>query len=133
MADDPVESTLGPGFVDPRLPPVSRQRRERERGGNRRRGRNRDSRALRLDPERARRELAAEVDRGNALLAKSEHKLLLELLPGAAGAPDRVAICYPPEGATGARCVVRTVRRRDLQRWLTRLEQLEGLVIDTER
>jgi hypothetical protein len=83
--------------------------------------------------ERARRELQAEVERGNQILGKLGHQTTLELIPGRDGAPDRVAICYPGDAAGGARCVVRTVRLRELQKWLARLEGLEGLVIDTER
>ncbi len=83
--------------------------------------------------ERARRELQAEVERGNEVLARLGHATRLDLVPGADGAPDRVAICYPGDRSEGARCVIRTVRPREIQKWLARLEGLEGLVIDTAR
>ena len=134
--DDPIGGALGPAGVDPRMPPVDRRRRGNR--DNRRHNSHRSRRSsLRADsPEerkRALRELQAEVDRGNQLLLKLGHQTTLELVPGRDGAPDRVAICYPGDSAGGARCVVRTVRLRELQQWLARLEGLEGLVIDTER
>jgi hypothetical protein len=83
--------------------------------------------------ERARRELRAEIERGNGVLGRLGHTTTLELVPGRDGAPDRVAICYPGDDAAGARCVIRSVRLRELQKWLARLEGLEGLVVDTQR
>lgn len=131
MPDEPVESALGPTKIPPRLPPSGGER-GRE-GGDHGRGRHRPSRALRRSREQARRELQAEIDHGNGLLTKAGHHIRLELLPGSGNVPDRVAICYPDEDGKGERCVTRTVRRRELQQWLARLEGLQGLVIDTER
>lgn len=132
MADDgPLGSALGPAGVDPRLPPVDRRRRRDP--GDRRRRRSSVRAVSPEQRERARRELQAEVERGNEILARLGHRTTLELIPGRDGAPDRVAICYPGDAGGGARCVVRTVRLRELQKWLARLEGLEGLVIDTER
>ncbi len=130
--DDPVGSMLGSSGVDPRLPPVDRRRGRSEAGGRRRRR----SSARTLSPEaaeRARRELGAEIDHGNEVLEKAGRRVRLALVPGTDGAPDRVAVTYPPDQAGGARCVVRTVRWRDLAKWLARLERLEGLVVDEER
>lgn len=130
--DDPVGSMLGSSGVDSRLPPVDPRR--RGSGGDRRRKRRSSVRTLNPQAaERARRELGAEVDHGNEVLEKAGHRVRLELLPGTDGAPDRVAVIYPPDETAGARCVVRTVRWRDLAKWLARLEGLEGLVIDEER
>lgn len=138
MADDPVGRTLEPTPIDSRLPPVD-PRRGRGRGGgsegDRRRGDRRQS-ARAANPEeaeRARRELQAEIDRGNSILQRQGHNTTLELVHGRDGAPDRVAICYPGPAGAAARCVIRTVRVRELQQWLARLEGLEGLVVDTTR
>jgi hypothetical protein len=131
LPDEPVESALGPTKIPPRLPPSGGER-GRE-GGDHGRGRHRPARALRRSREQARRELQAEIDHGNGLLTKAGHHIRLELLPGSGNVPDRVAICYPDEDGKGERCVTRTVRRRELQQWLARLEGLQGLVIDTER
>ena len=75
----------------------------------------------------------AEVEHGNEMLARLGHATTLELVVGLDGAPDRVAVCYPGDGRAGARCVIRTVRPREIQKWLERIEGLEGLVIDTAR
>jgi hypothetical protein len=130
--DGPVRSTLGPSGVESRLPPADRRR---ERSGGRRRRKRRQSTGIFTpeEAERARRELQAEVERGNEVLRRLGHRTALQLLPGRDGAPDRVAICYPQDGSSGARCVARTVRFREMQQWLARLEGLEGLVVDTER
>jgi hypothetical protein len=132
LADDPVESTLGPANISPRLPPVG----EREGGGGGR-GRERrakpSTRALRRDAGEARRELQAEIDHGNALLAKGGHGVRLELIAGSGNLPDRIAVCYPAAGGVGEQCVTRTIRRWELQQWLARLERLGGLLVDTER
>ena len=130
--DDPIGGTLGAAGVDPRLPPVDRRR--RRSGGGRRRDRRHSTRVISPEErDRARRDLEAEVERGNGILKRLGHKTTLELKLGSAGAPDRVAVCYPADEGAGARCVVRTVRLRELQKWLARLERLEGLVIDEER
>lgn len=131
MDEQSVESTPGPARIYPRLPPRDRQGGGKGRGSSRRR---RDSRSYRPDPETACRDLGAEIERGNALLAKAGSRVRLELVPGTDGSPDRVAVCYPTGGdRDGERCVSRTVRRREFQQWLARLENLEGLVIDTQR
>jgi hypothetical protein len=130
LADDPVESTLGPASISPRLPPVG----EREgRGRSRGRDQQKSSRTFRPDAEEARRELQAEIDHGNALLAKGGHRVHLELIPGKGNLPDRIAVCYPAAGGVGESRVTRTIRRRELQQWLTRLERLGGFLVDTER
>lgn len=133
MADEPVESTLGPANVSPRLPPVG----ERGGGGGRGRGRQggerQSSRTLRRDTEEARRELQAEIDHGNQLLAKGGHHIHLDLIPGSGNLPDRIAVCYPAAGGSGEERVMRTIRRWELQQWLARLERLGGLLVDTER
>lgn len=129
MADNPVESSLGPAGIGPRLPPAG----DRSRGGGGRRERRRSTRTLRREPEEVRRELQAEIARGNELLAKHGHHVRLELIPGSGNLPDRVAICYPGDGGDSERCVTRTIRRWELQQWLARLEGLQGLVVDTER
>ena len=128
MADDPVGNTLGPTSINPRMPPPGERR--REEGTRRRR---RSTRTLRRDPEETRRDLQAEIDHGNALLAKHGHHVRLELISGSGNAPDRVAICYPGDDGGVERCVTRTIRRWELQQWLARLEGLQGLVVDTER
>jgi hypothetical protein len=85
------------------------------------------------DAERVRRELRAEVERANGILRRLGHHVTLQLLPGRDGAPDRVAISYPRDRSAGSRCVARTVRFREMQQWLARLEGLEGLAVDTRR
>jgi len=67
--DDPVGRALGPGGPGSQLPPVDRRAR---RNPDRRRRRRRSS-VRTVSPEereRARRELQAEVDRGNEVLAR---------------------------------------------------------------
>jgi hypothetical protein len=128
LADEPINSSLGPTGIGSRLPPPGGRPREEPR-----RRRRESSRALRRDREAARRELHAEISRGNELLAKAGHHIRLELIPGNGNVADRVAITFPAEGGAGERRVTRTVRRWELQQWLARLEGLEGLLIDTER
>ncbi len=135
MADDePVGSALGPSGLGSRLPPVDRRRRRRRNPDDRPHRRRSSVRTVSPEErERAHRELQAEVDRGNEVLRRLGHTTTLELVSGRDGAPDRVAICYPGDSAGGARCVIRTVRLRELQKWLARLEGLEGLIVDTAR
>lgn len=128
MADEQLDSALGPARIGSRLPPLG----ERPKDEPRRRRRE-SSRALRRDREAARRELGAEITHGNGLLAKGGHGIRLELIPGNGNVADRVAICFPKDDGSGERCVTRMVRRRELQQWLARLEGLEGLLIDTKR
>jgi hypothetical protein len=129
--DDRVAGMLGSSGLGSRLPPVDRRSSSRR---ERRKRRRRSTRVIsREEAGRARRELEAEIERGNQVLARLGHQVRLQLLPGRDGAPDRVAVSYPADGAAGARCVARTVRLRDLQKWLARLEGLEGLVVDTQR
>jgi hypothetical protein len=128
LADEPIDSSLGPMSIGSRMPPVGERSKEEQR-----RRRHRSSRALRLNPEDARRELQAEIKHGNELLAKRGHRITLELLPGNGNVPDRVAICLPDAEGPGTHCISRAIRRWQLQEWLARLEGLEGLLIDTER
>ena len=128
LADEQLDSALGPARIGSRLPPLG----ERPKDGPRRRRRE-SSRGLRRDREAARRELGAEITHGNGLLAKGGHGIRLELIPGNGNLPDRVAICYPGDGGGAERCITRTIRRWELQQWLARLEGLQGLVVDTER
>lgn len=128
MADEPINSPLGPTEIGSRLPPLG----ERARDDSRRR-RRRSQDELRRDVENARRELQAEIKHGNELLARRGHHIRLELIPGNGNVPDRVAICFPTADGSGEHCVSRVVRRWELQQWLGRLEGLEGLLIDTER
>ena len=128
MADEPIESSLGPSPIGSRLPPPGGRSREDQR-----RPHHRSSRTLKRSPEEARRELQAEIKHGNELLSKRGHSITLELIPGNGNVPDRVAICLPATDGSGARCISRAIRRWQLQEWLARLEGLEGLLIDTER
>ncbi|HOX08498.1 MAG TPA: hypothetical protein PK280_19035 [Planctomycetota bacterium] len=128
MADEPVESSLGPTDIGGRLPPLGARPRE-----ERRRERHKSSRMLRLSTEEARRELQAEIKHGNEVLAKRGHRITLELIPGSGNVPDRVAVCLPAADGSPTRCVSRAIRRWQLQEWLARLEGLEGLLVDTER